>query len=181
MNTGMAVKHMEENLDLKKAGIDINEWVFEPGLPEKTAYVFPERFKKVDEGREKFVNSGMNAEALNARAWSTHEWLHFLRQLPQPLDLKLMKQLDVSYALTGVGNSEIADVWYVQAIASGYKKAYPAMEKFMKSVGRKKFLQPLYTELVKTEDGKKLAQRILEEAAPNYHPLTTKKIRSIVN
>ncbi len=181
MNTGMAIKHMEENLDLKAAGIDLNEWIFQPGLPKKTAYKTSERFAKVDEGRKKFVEEGMNAEGLNARAWSTHEWLHFLRNLPKPLDLKLMKQLDMSYMLTGIGNSEIADEWYLLSIASKYEKAYPAMEKFLKSVGRKKFLEPLYKELVKTEEGKKLAKRILEEAAPNYHPLATKKMRTIVN
>lgn len=181
MNTGMAVKHMEENLDLKKAGIDINEWIFQPGLPEETAYKSSARFEKVDESRKKFVENGMNAEGLMAREWSTHEWLHFLRNLPKPLDNKLMKQLDASYALTGVGNSEIADEWYLLAIASKYEKAYPAMEKFLKSVGRKKFLEPLYKELVKTEEGKKLAKRILSEAAPNYHPLAVKKIETIVN
>lgn len=180
MNTGMAVKHMEANLDLKKAGIDIHEWIFKPGLPEKTAYVFPERFKKVDEARKKFIDEGMNAEGLNARDWSTHEWLHFLRKLPKPMKKEQLAQLDASYALTGIGNYEIADEWYLQAIASKYQRALPAMEKFLKSVGRKKFLEPLYKELVKTEEGKQMAIRILNEAAPNYHPLTTKKIRTIV-
>jgi aminopeptidase N len=180
MNTGMAVKHMEANLDLEKAGIDINEWIFNPGLPEKTAYVFPERFKKIDEATKVFLKNPRGAEALNARSWSTHEWLYFLRKLPKPLDTKFLRSLDASYALTGIGNSEIADEWYLQAIASNYEKAYPAMEKFLKSVGRKKFLEPLYKELVKTEDGKKMAIRILDEAAPNYHPLAARKMGTIV-
>ncbi len=181
MNTGMAVKHMEENLDLKKAGIDIHEWIFNPGLPEKTAYVFPERFKRVDEAREKYTSGDMTADSLNAKTWSTHEWLHFLRKLPRPLDNNLLKQLDERYLLTGIGNYEIADKWYLLCIASGYTQAYPSVETFLKSVGRKKFLEPLYKELVKTDQGKTLAKKILAEAAPNYHPLTTKKIRTIVN
>ncbi len=180
MNTGMAVKHMEENLDLQKADIDINEWIFKPGLPKKTAYVFPKRFEKVDNATKIFLDNPKNAEALNARSWSTHEWLYFLRKLPKPMDTKTLNSLDASYALTGIGNFEIADEWYLQAIASKYEKAYPAMEKFLKSVGRKKFLEPLYKELVKTDEGKKMALRILEEAAPNYHPLATKKMRTIV-
>jgi len=181
MNTGMAVKYMEENLDLKKAGIDINEWIFQPGLPEKTAYVFPKRFEKIDAATKNFLDNPRNAEALSARSWSTHEWLYFLRKLPKPMDTKALRSLDASYVLTGIGNSEIADEWYLQAIASKYERAYPAMEKFLKSVGRKKFLEPLYEELVKTEEGKKMAKRILEEAAPNYHPLAAKKMRTIVN
>jgi len=180
MNTGMAVKHIEENLDLSKADIDINEWIFKPGLPNKTAYVFPERFKKIDEASKNFLANPRNAEALNARTWSTHEWLYFLRKLPKPMKTKTLRSLDASYALTGIGNSEIADEWYLQAIASKYERAYPAMEKFLKSVGRKKFLEPLYKELIKTEEGKKMAQRILSEAAPNYHPLAARKIKSIV-
>ncbi len=180
MNTGMAVKYMEENLDLQNADIDIQEWIFKPGLPEKTAYVFPKRFKKIDDATKTFLANPRNAESLNARSWSTHEWLYFLRKLPKPMETKTLRTLDASYALTGIGNSEIADEWYLQAIASKYERAYPAMEKFLKSVGRKKFLEPLYKELVKTEDGKKLAIRILDEAAPNYHPLAARKMRTIV-
>lgn len=180
MNTGMAVKHMKANLPLDKTGIDIDEWIFKPGLPEKTAYVFPERFKKIDEATKVFLENPKNAEGLNARSWSTHEWLYFLRKLPKPMEIKTLRNLDLSYALTGIGNYEIADEWYLQAIASKYETAYPAMEKFLKSVGRKKFLEPLYKELVKTEAGKIMAMRILKEAAPNYHPLAAKKMRTIV-
>lgn len=179
MNTKMAVAHMEKNLPLAGKDIDIHDWIYGTGLPIKTAYKFPAKFKMVDSLREKFL-TGMHAEGLGARSWSTHEWLHFLRNLPKPLDVKRMQELDASYMLTSTGNAEIADQWFVLSVASNYEKSYPAMEKFLLSVGRKKFLEPLYTELMKTEKGKAFAVATLDKAASNYHPLTTKKIRTIV-
>ena len=40
------------------------------------------------------------------------------------------------------------------AIAGGYEPAYARLEEFLCSVGRRKFLKPLYGELLKTPAGR---------------------------
>ena len=88
--------------------------------------------------------------------------------------------MDQAFSLTATTNSEIADEWFKLSIASGYNAAYPAMEKFLASVGRKKFLEPLYKEMMKTESGKVMAKKIFEQSKNNYHPLTAIKIQGIL-
>jgi leukotriene-A4 hydrolase len=51
---------------------------------------------------------------------------------------------------------------------------------FLKSVGRRKFLKPIYTELMKTADGETLARAIYKEARPGYHPIAQATIDGIV-
>jgi hypothetical protein len=46
---------------------------------------------------------------------------------------------------------------------------YPKIETFLINTGRRKFLMPLYSELIKTPEGKKLALDIYSKARPNYH------------
>jgi hypothetical protein len=58
--------------------------------------------------------------------------------------------------------------------------AYPAMEQFLMQVGRKKFLEPLYGELIKTPKGKEMANAIFSKAKPNYHPQTADKISKML-
>ena len=162
-----------------KAKIQVNKWVYEPGLPDNCPRSLPARFIAVDNARTAFEANG-NAQQLNASTWSTHEWLQFIRKLSHPLDIAKMDALDKSYQFTVSKNSEIADEWYKLCIASNYDVAYPAMEQFLQQVGRKKFLEPLYGELIKTPKGKEMANAIFAKAKPNYHPQTADKIAKML-
>jgi hypothetical protein len=66
------------------------------------------------------------------------------------------------------------------AIASDYAPAYPRLEQFLTSMGRRKFLKPLYEELVKTPEGKKRAQAIYRKARPTYHHIAVTTVDKIV-
>lgn len=149
--------------------IDINQWVYGTGIPESCPRADQERFSKVNEAREQFLKGTPPAQ-LATKEWTTHEWLHFLRKMPKPLTQQQMTELDKAYGFTKSGNSEIADLWYVTAVAADYKPAYPAMEQFLSRVGRRKFLEPVYEEMMTT--GKQdMAKTIYGKYRQNYHPL----------
>ena len=71
--------------------------------------------------------------------------------------------------LTSSGNSEILTDWFRVTIAADYQPAYPAIEKFLKSVGRRKFLSPIYRALAATPEGLERAKKIYAEARAGYH------------
>ena len=159
---------LKDNKELEKE-LDIDAWVYGPGIPANAPRADRERFEKVDAQREKFL-AGTAPAQLETTGWTTHEWLHFLRKMPKPLKQDQMKALDNTYHFTTSGNSEIANVWYVMAIASDYKPAYPEIESFLSKVGRRKFLEPIYEEMMKT--GKEpMAREIYLKYRGNYHPL----------
>jgi hypothetical protein len=54
-----------------------------------------------------------------------------------------------------------------------YEFAYERLEIFLMTTGRRKFLNPLYNELVKSAEGKKRAIAIYKKARPNYHFVAT--------
>lgn len=183
MTTKKCLAYMDEHLfrgdiELRKQ-LRVDEWVYQPGLPENCPHKQPERFIAVDRERVKF-EQGEKAAQLSTGAWTTHEWLQFLRKLPRPLPHEQLKDLDQQFTLSGIKNSEIADEWYRLCIASAYAEAYPAMEHFLRRVGRKKFLEPLYSELMKTPEGRERAKTIFAGCRRNYHPLTALKIEQIL-
>ncbi|MBC7759255.1 MAG: leukotriene A4 hydrolase C-terminal domain-containing protein, partial [Phormidesmis sp. FL-bin-119] len=47
-------------------------------------------------------------------------------------------------------------------------------------VGRRKFLMPLYKEMVKTPEGKEWAKRIYSKARPNYHSVAYSSVDEIL-
>lgn len=143
-------------------------WIYGEGLPDGLPTVSSEKFEKVDAEMGKW-KSGTAAASLSTENWSSHEWLHFLRQLPENMNLAQMRELDRSFGFTQSGNTEILTSWFIHAIKNKYKPAYNSLENFLVDVGRRKFLVPLYGELAKTAEGKKMAARIYDKARPNYH------------
>jgi hypothetical protein len=61
-----------------------------------------------------------------------------------------------------------------------YAPGIGKVEAFLCSVGRRKFLKPLYTELMKTEDGRAQARAIYAKARAGYHPIAQTTIDTIV-
>jgi hypothetical protein len=47
-------------------------------------------------------------------------------------------------------------------------------------VGRRKYIKPLYEELVKTPKGRERANEIYEAARPGYHPIAQSTIDAIL-
>lgn len=54
------------------------------------------------------------------------------------------------------------------------------MDVFLNTVGRRKFLVPLYKEMLRTEKGRLMAQTIYNSARPNYHSVSVHTIDDIL-
>ena len=70
--------------------------------------------------------------------------------------------------------------WLRIAIRHRYQPAMPALERFLTSQGRRKFLKPLYEDLMATEWGKAEAKRIYTIGRPTYHAVSTATLDPIV-
>jgi hypothetical protein len=84
---------------------------------------------------------------LNTKNWTTHHFLHFLRNLDS-LSFANMQFLDAKFGFSKTENSEIAFDWFQLCIKSRYSIAYQDLSKFLQKVGRRKFVLPLYESLI---------------------------------
>ncbi len=141
-------KDKDGKLSPAAATIPVNQWIYQPGLPASAPVPVSDAFQTVDHDIAMWTDGGEIATA----EWSTQEWLHFLRGLPRQLNPAAMRRLDSSYHLTDSGNDEILDQWLLMAIRNHYKPAYPRLEEFLMTVGRRKYVKPLY-EALDTQGG----------------------------
>jgi leukotriene-A4 hydrolase len=169
--------HTQFSIELPDKLFD--EWIFTEGLPETCPRPVAIKFDSVDSYLAKWIKEGSHDESV-ARKWTTHEWLHFVKNLPDPLSQDQMKALDRFGNFTASGNSEIAAAWLVRTIRYHYAAADARLEEFLVNTGRRKFLIPLYTELLKTEQGKKRAREIYNKARPNYHFVAAQTIDGLL-
>jgi leukotriene-A4 hydrolase len=184
MTTEKFVSYLNDNLVkgdtnvLSKGAID--SWVYGPGIPDNCPRAGMERFKKVDEEREKFLKN-TSANKLVTAKWTTHEWLHFLRKLPMPLEKQKMADLDKTFKFTQTGNAEIADLWFVMAVSAKYEAAFPKMEEFISRVGRRKFLDPIYAQMAFNREMNPVAKSFYAKYKANYHPIAREHIEAILS
>lgn len=160
--------------------INIDAWVYGPGIPSNHTEIKSDRFVLVDEEIQRW-EQGSALESLQTSEWSTHEWLHFLRHLPATLSQDKMMELDHAYDFSKSGNAEILSAWFLEVIKNNYLSNYDELETFLVHVGRRKFLSPLYREMAKTESNKTKAREIYAKARQNYHSISATTIDSILN
>ncbi|MFO0951334.1 MAG: M1 family metallopeptidase [Isosphaeraceae bacterium] len=159
--------------------IDLNAWLHQPGLPTDAPVPHSDRFAAVEAAVTRWKDGAAPA-SLGTADWSTHEWVHFIQSLPDKLDAAKLAELDSAFGLTKRGNAEILVPWLVVAIRNEYKPADARLESLLTTVGRRKFLMPLYTELLKTPTGKARAKAIFDKAKGFYHPIAAESVSRLL-
>lgn len=168
-----------EEIDLEEQ-LKLDEWVYGTGLPDNCPVIHSDEFAKVEDQIDSWI-AGTDASDMEVENWTTHHWLHFLMNLPEELSHEQMVELDNTFNFTETENSEILNAWLLHAIEHRYEEAYPALEEFLLSQGRRKFLMPLYSKLAETPEGMEMAQEIYREARPTYHPISYQSIDEVLD
>jgi hypothetical protein len=160
--------------------VNVQAWIYEPGIPANLPPVKSEAFAAIDKQIEAW-KGGAAASSIQTSSWSTQEWQHFLRGIPDTMTADHLQDLDKTFKLSESGNSEILFIWLNKVIDNRYEPGFPALEKFLTSQGRRKFVAPLYAALAKSDWGKAMATRIYTRARPTYHSVATGTIDKALN
>jgi len=164
----------------KVSGDEIFQFIEGPGYPAIAPRTHAARFDAIDRSLKAWLAAEVELGALDSKTWSTQEWIRLIEGLPSSVDLKQMASLDAQFKLSGAGNSEVAFAWYVQAIAHDYPPAFAPMADFLKRIGRRKFVVPLYTALMNKPAYQAFARESYARARPGYHPITRESVDAVV-
>ena len=182
--SAMFLADMRENLvqgdEELEARLMLDQWVYEPGLPDNVAKPNPAAFAEVDAAAADYAEEG----TVDPGAWShwtSAERQRFLAKLPRELDDTQLAMLDSGLGLSGNGNNEELFLWIELALENRYEPAVPLAEKFLSRVGRTKFVRPLFAALMDQGSwGRPIARRIYAETRSGYHSVTQGAVDRIV-
>ena len=115
IGTTTFVDYLQERV-LSKPGAkvtmaEVRTWLDEPGIPSIAVLPHSDAFVRVDEQRKAWLEGKRKAAQLDTARWTTHEWLHFLENMPADLKASRMAELDSAFKLTASKNNEIAHAW----------------------------------------------------------------------
>jgi len=173
MDTERFLDYLRANLvtpEMEKQ-INIQAWVYGEGLPANAPVVVSNELSQVDKLREQWEKGETKIAELPWERWSYQERYRFISNFSEVVTAKQMQTLDAQFAISATGNNEVLFAWLEQAIRKNYTPAYDELEKFLTSVGRRKFVAPLYEAMVATNQIQ-LAKSIYDKARPGYHAVT---------
>lgn len=192
MTTAMFLDDIRTHLVKGDAALEsqlqLDAWVYQPGLPSNAVAPVSNAFKPVDDAAWAFFVGKGPASAVPWKDWNTQQRQRFLGWRPPVgngsgdwLTDAQLADMERTLNLANEGNSELTFAWLQIALAHRYQPAVATAERFLTSQGRRKFVLPLFQTLWNEGDwGRSIARRIYAEARPLYHPVTSGSVDDLV-
>ena len=158
---------------------ELTAWIDSEGLPANAVLPQSDAFAKIDRERAAWLAGGP-ISALPTKQWTTHQWLHFLDNLPATVTKEQMSELDRAFGLTRAQNSEVAHSWLLNVIRTGYQPGYARLDQYLNAIGRRKLVKDLYEALMKAPGGSERAKAIYGKARPMYHVTLAAQLDEVV-
>ncbi|MEW5851572.1 MAG: M1 family metallopeptidase [Myxococcota bacterium] len=151
--------------------IDLERWLFAPGLPSEAEPPRSVLLTRVDEVARAW-SAGTRARSLEVTGWTPQQWRHFLALVHARVpSLAAVEDLDEAFALSSSGNAEVLAPWLRIEAMVQREAAVPRLERFLVGNGRLKYLRPIYAELLASDWGRPIAKRVYATARARYHAL----------
>jgi leukotriene A-4 hydrolase/aminopeptidase len=166
--------HCERELPGALAKVDAKAWVDGPGVPENAPKPRSAKLEAVD------ALGGATPSHEQAKGWSAVEWQLFLESVKRPAPAAACEALDREFQLTPSRNHEVLVAWLTLAAESGYAPARARTEELLGTVGRMKYLRPLYLGLARNPETLPLARSCFERFKAGYHPIARQVIEAVL-
>jgi aminopeptidase N len=154
----------------------LDQWVDQPGLPANMVKPDANAFAEVDGAVQQFTASGAVPVQAWAR-WTTAERIRFINRLPRRIEAQRLRGIDQELKLSENRNNEVLFAWLSLAVGNRYDPAVPALERFLTTQGRRRFVSPLIEALAKDPQwGRPIAARVYAQARAGYHPITVRDL-----
>ncbi|MEM6684843.1 MAG: leukotriene A4 hydrolase C-terminal domain-containing protein [Bacteroidota bacterium] len=178
MTTEKFITYLNAELLVKnKIDFNLNDWIYNAGIPSNAAKIISDKFQKVEKAIANWKKGEVSETELCTKDWNIQEKIHFIRNIPQDISLKKFAALDDACQFSTATNSYIAMVWFEQAINHNYhgNNVDTHIENFLMTVGRRWYVSTIYKAFTRNnrlED----AKRIYTNARANYHSVTVNTI-----
>ena len=184
VTTDQFVAFLRANLLAKNPKImsdaELDEWLYGPGIPASATRAVSTRLAKLNDTTARWLKGDIKTAQLPAKDWNAAEWMKFLNDIDNKTNAAKLEELDKAFGLARTGNNEVAFRFYRAAVHAGYRGIRPNLEAFLLSVGRQKFVVPLYTALVNDPKERAFAVGVFAKARERYHPETQASVAKVM-
>ena len=176
VTTGQFVAYLRSNLLAQHPEVmseaELDEWLHGAGIPGSATRAVSKRLAALDTKRAAWLEGALPTAQLDTKKWIATEWMKFLNDIDGRASAAQLKELDQAFNLANSGNNEVAFRFYRASIKANYRAIRVPLRAFLMSVGRQKFVVPLYGALLQNPADKAWAIDVYTQARARYHPAT---------
>jgi aminopeptidase N len=184
VTTGQFVDYLRKNLLAQHPGVmseaELDEWLHGAGIPASAKHAVSSRLAALDITRAAWLKGELPTALLGTAKWTALEWMKFLNDIDGKASAAQLQELDKAFGLAKTGNNEVAFRFYRASVKAGNREIRAPLQAFLMSVGRQKFVLPLYAALLKNPDDKAWALGVYKQARARYHPATQASVDKLM-
>ncbi len=176
ISTEEFIQYLNDEL-LDKDGIEfnVNEWIYQPGLPSNCVTISSDRLDNMIDLANQ-VNEGNDISTQKNRAaklddFITQEWQTFIRALRDDLPVEAMTKLDDQFGFSTKGNPAIQSDWFIKCAKTGTLSCRDEMEAYLIKIGRRWYIESIYRALADSGNPEAIefAKSTFRKAKDGYH------------
>lgn len=173
------LEFLEQELPGVAGQVDARAWLYDTGLPPNAPAFRSARLEELMALAQGWA-AGRRPDPAALASFKPQEILIYLQQLPREIGREGLEWLDRTFGLGSQGNYEILVEWLSLAAGNDHEPAFPKVREVLATVGRMKYLRPLYTALGKHPRTRALAGEIFTAARDKYHALSRRVIEGVL-
>ena len=201
INSKEFITYLDQNLlSIEDLKFNHLEWIYKEGLPKNCLQISSSRLDNMKVLANDFaqgipifkpkisyekirikrrIRKKKIIELLKREDYIVQEWQTFIRALPKSISKEQLKIIDINLGFKNCGNSEIMTEWFTLALENNYTEINSEIKRFLKKVGRRKYLVPIYKAMNKVNP--KLAKQIFENSKNQYHAVSRNSIEELLS
>ena len=151
--------------------VNVQKWVYEPGMPEEWHQPQSHLYNKVEKALEEY-KQGKRPSKEQVKDWHRYQIMSFLQGLPNVIPVEDCKYFEDILELEKHNDDAFFSPFYAISIASGYQEVWSRVEKFMGTIGRMLYVFPVMRAMIATDWSKDRARPLFESVKANHHQIT---------
>ena len=179
LTTETFLTFLKEELPEIFENIDIDGWVYKPGLPANRNRPQSRLYDEVQEVLAAYKAGTRPTKELVA-GWHRYQILSFLQALPKQIPVEDCEYFEEILDLKNKNDGAHYSFFYSVCITSGYEEILPHIEEFIARIGRLLYISPIFRAMIATGWAKPHARRILENVRERHHKITVHVINALL-
>jgi aminopeptidase N len=159
--------------------VNIQSWIYEPGLPVKRSKPQSALYDEVQEVLATY-KAGTRPTREQVAGWHRYQILSFLQALPKQIPVEDCTYLEDALDLENKNDANHYAFFFSTCIASGYQEILPRVEEFIGKYGRMLYIEPVFHAMIESQWAREHARRILESVRERHHQITVHVINKLL-
>lgn len=164
------------NIDSK---IDIDTWVFRPGLPDDTPDYESALYNEVTKSLQVY-SEGTRPDRDTIAGWNRVQKMLFLQRLAKKAPIPDCAYFEDLFAIRQQDDPWLQQAFFLIAIPSGYKPIREGLERLLAKVGRILIISPLFRKMCQVGWTREFARSLFDEYRDRYHPATVDAVDRVL-